>query len=188
MLRLFKNYFQSLESIVPTSYFIFLFVLSIILYIIQNVNNRKEISKRIGLVGAVVYSLYLLGALALFRPGDVNSTPKLIPLYSYYELFEKGISTLFPQIIINILIFTPLGLFFRMTCPQMLFVKVCSWGMSISILLELLQLKYKKGLFEVDDILHNTLGFVIGILIYSAIAFVKKKQESLRQNSLNNEE
>ena len=38
-------------------------------------------------------------------------------------------------------------------------------GIGISSSIELLQLVLCRGLFEFDDIIHNSLGFLIGILI-----------------------
>ena len=42
-------------------------------------------------------------------------------------------------------------------------------GISISFSIELLQLVLCRGLFEFDDIIHNSLGFLIGILISNRI-------------------
>ena len=42
-------------------------------------------------------------------------------------------------------------------------------GIGISFSIELLQLVLCRGLFEFDDIIHNSLGFLIGILISNRI-------------------
>lgn len=47
-------------------------------------------------------------------------------------------------------------------------------GVSISLFIELLQLVTKRGLFEFDDIIHNTLGVIIGYGIYKLSCVLKK--------------
>ena len=38
-----------------------------------------------------------------------------------------------------------------------------------SVVIELLQLFFEKGLFEFDDIFHNTIGGIIGLLLYGRL-------------------
>ena len=43
-----------------------------------------------------------------------------------------------------------------------------------SLIIELIQLVTRRGLFEFDDIIHNTLGAVIGFGIYALLGKVMK--------------
>jgi glycopeptide antibiotics resistance protein len=47
-----------------------------------------------------------------------------------------------------------------------IFVRVVLIGFFISLTIEILQLVMKRGLFEFDDMFHNTLGVAIGYWIY----------------------
>ena len=51
-------------------------------------------------------------------------------------------------------------------------------GVVLSITSELLQLITHSGLFEFDDIIHNTLGTLIGVMIYIIIEKVIKKENN----------
>ena len=66
------------------------------------------------------------------------------------------------QIIANVIMFIPVGLFLG---------KDFSWktvlcSTCFSFLIEFTQLITRRGLFEFDDIIHNTLGSFIGFLIF----------------------
>lgn len=46
------------------------------------------------------------------------------------------------------------------------------FGFSFSVCIEFLQLVWKRGTCEFDDIFHNTLGCMIGYGIYKGIEYV----------------
>ena len=47
-------------------------------------------------------------------------------------------------------------------------------GISISFSIELMQLILCRGMFDVDDIIHNSLGFLIGIVITNKVLLMNK--------------
>ena len=51
--------------------------------------------------------------------------------------------------------------------------RVMAVGAGISVMIELLQLIFKRGLCEVDDVIHNVLGTLIGYGIAKIILMVK---------------
>ena len=61
----------------------------------------------------------------------------------------------------NILLFIPLGIF----VGDLWKWKGLLVGVGLTVSIELFQLISRRGLFEFDDIIHNTLGTVIGILL-----------------------
>lgn len=76
------------------------------------------------------------------------------------------------QIIANVIMFIPAGV---------LVGWIWRWkglwaaaGLSVGI--EILQLVTSRGLCEFDDILHNCLGAVVGILTVEVVAFISKKE------------
>ena len=46
----------------------------------------------------------------------------------------------------------------------------------LSIFIEVLQLITARGLCELDDVIHNCLGTVIGILAVKVVVFISKKE------------
>lgn len=77
----------------------------------------------------------------------------------------------------NVLAFVPFGLFLPVVSNH----KFGFWGMTmlsldLSLFIELLQLVLKVGSFDVDDLLLNTLGGVIGYVIFRVVYTLKRKK------------
>ena len=88
----------------------------------------------------------------------------LTPFWSYKAIFGDGYSPvshtdLFIQIIANVVMFIPIGLF----AGKLMRWKGILIGLGFSVVIELIQLVAHLGLFEFDDVIHNTIGTVIGV-------------------------
>lgn len=108
------------------------------------------------------------------RIGDTYKID-LKPFSSYYVAFAEGNMEILLQILVNIAMYIPLG--FLLPCCFKLFEKyryVILGIFSGSLVIELIQLIFRLGLFEVDDVINNTLGAVIGLVIY--IIFKRGKE------------
>lgn len=70
-----------------------------------------------------------------------------------------------PYIVLNILMLLPVGISLSFVFESKR--KVILLGFCFSCLIEVSQLLTGRGLFEIDDILHNTIGVGLGILVYS---------------------
>ena len=61
-----------------------------------------------------------------------------------------------------------------MTCKYKWMVSVV-FGLLLSAAIEIIQFISHRGLFEFDDIVHNTLGVVIGIALYKIVSSIFKR-------------
>lgn len=66
----------------------------------------------------------------------------------------------------NIFIFIPLGFFEPMASKRRSFLGTIVDGFLLSLVVEVFQLISKVGRFDVDDLILNTLGVVIGYIIF----------------------
>ena len=119
------------------------------------------------------YVLIILGETVLFRKpfGGQHFQPQLFWSYKVWAVQKE-------QIIANVLLFIPLGVF----AGSLWNWKGIIVGSGLSVAIELLQLISNRGLFEFDDILHNTLGTFIGFSIYLLVKTVvkgKRKKDGL---------
>lgn len=101
----------------------------------------------------IPYIIFILGETLLFRLAGPEAKYHLDVFWSY-----RNIAIHAPEILTNIILFIPLGL---------LLGKLCGWKViliaaGISIVIESIQLIMHLGLFEIDDIIHNTIGAGIG--------------------------
>ena len=67
------------------------------------------------------------------------------------------------EVVMNVAVFVPIGVLLGQIFKGMVWWKVLIPGVCVSVIIELLQLILMRGLCETDDVLHNTLGCLIGI-------------------------
>ena len=90
-----------------------------------------------------------------------------MPFWSY-KAIQEGRVELLSENIMNVIVFIPVGLLLGCAFKQTTWWKVLLIGCSISITIEALQFCFLKGFSEFDDMMHNTLGGLLGFLICSA--------------------
>ena len=124
----------------------------------------------------VIYIVVVLGATIGHRTsayGNIN-----LHLFSSYKNAYNSFSIReWRNIILNILMFVPLGFMI-----PLLFKKCKRWyitylkGFGATLFIEILQLISKRGIFELDDIINNTLGCIIGygIVIFFISIYEKR--------------
>lgn len=104
---------------------------------------------------------------------------ELIPFWSYREILANGDKELIFENISNIVIFIPFGILlpmcgFKEGERKSDFTATVKSGFLLSFIIEITQFITKFGYFEFDDIFHNTLGVLIGVLINLTIKTNKK--------------
>ena len=75
----------------------------------------------------------------------------------------------------NILIFVPYGFFVSMAGRTRGFFKTLFCSMALSLAVETVQLFTRVGSFDVDDILLNTIGGVLGYLIFAVCNRIRRR-------------
>lgn len=70
------------------------------------------------------------------------------------------------QLLLNILLYIPLGYLLPAAYPRLKGWQVAVIGAALSTLTEAAQLIFRIGWCECDDVLHNLLGCLVGLLMY----------------------
>lgn len=92
----------------------------------------------------------------------------LIPFRQLIGLFKRPNHMLwFLQIILNIILFIPFGFMFPII-HQKLSKATIAFGVLLSLAIEIMQYITGRGLADIDDLINNALGAVIGYFIYRA--------------------
>lgn len=89
--------------------------------------------------------------------------------YTFTPFWSYDDPSLFMEIIMNILLFLPIGLLLGFVIKGLKWWQVLMIGGGISFSIEMFQFTLMKGFSEVDDVMHNTMGCMIGYGIYSLI-------------------
>ena len=135
-------------------------------------NNRKDSNStnELTILLFVIYLIVLFWIL-LFKLGvrfsyRENRTVNLIPFKEHLTLNGK---TDFSEIIMNVVIFVPLGIYAGSLFKKWRFVKTLFFFFFISLIVEGLQFILKVGAFDITDTITNTLGGIIGLIIFKVI-------------------
>ena len=99
------------------------------------------------------YVFYVFSLAVLSRSSRPEALVSLRLFWSYHD-WPAG----YAQIVANVAVFVPIGLLAGL---------LVGWrgvlgGAGFSLLIELLQLLLHRGVFEFDDLFHNTLGALLG--------------------------
>lgn len=129
----------------------------------------------------LIYTVIVLGATFIHRTPVMYENINLHIFSSYIKVWNRFSLLELRNIIFNILMFLPLGfvlpLLFK-KCEK--FYITYFLGLCMTISIEVLQLISKRGIFEIDDIINNTLGCMIGYgIIMIFLLFSKRNKKSL---------
>lgn len=131
----------------------------------ESMNNMKD-NNKINKSTSVLFIIYLIALswILLFKLGVRfsymgNRNVNLIP-FGTVDVSEM---------ILNIVIFIPLGIYAGVLFKRWVFVKKLFLFFLVSLMFEGLQYIFRIGAFDITDIITNILGGIIGLLIFEAI-------------------
>lgn len=186
MEKLYSNFRGYLKLNIPNTKWILIFgiIFAVLFYLLQVKGYGKQIKGRVasilcwGILSLNCSFVYIM-TLSGRSIGETHRF-EIKPFDSYYVAFTEGNMEILLQILMNIVMYIPLG--FLLPCCFSFFEKyryVILITFCGSLVIELIQLVFRMGLFEVDDVINNTLGAVIGLLIY--MIFKRGKNEHNKQ-------
>lgn len=128
----------------------------------QKAKNEKP-ALAIPLAVFVLYMAVMLVITFLSRESGSSSGVADLELFSTWGINDRNNA----YVIENVLLFIPWGF----TCSWAFararhFLRCTLYGALVSVTIECLQLLTKRGFFQVDDILTNILGTIIGYLLF----------------------
>lgn len=119
------------------------------------------------------YMFIVLVSTVLSRKSSTEYLYKLELFWSYRNFFRIGAVGVLFENFYNTLLLLPYGLLCQVLCKRMTMIKILVSGSVISITIELLQLVFKRGYFELEDIFHNILGVLLGYMLYKLLCKLK---------------
>ena len=116
----------------------------------------------------VEYVFLLFCSTVIFRtPGETRH-------YDFHPFWSYDRPELLIENIMNVMVFVPVGMIlgFRIQDSSFTIRKallVALMGCSISVTIEALQFFFMRGFSEVDDVMHNTVGCIIGYILVQGL-------------------
>lgn len=169
--------------------YIYFLVLSLIIWIIYRVIVCKK-NYKINIFREVFINLFFLYFLIViyftfFKYGilhldlQMRSYANLIPLVETIKMFKDnfmGLGNSLYNVLGNILLFVPLGfgipLFFK---NHNRLGEIAFYGFLASLSIELLQYLTRTNFTDIDDVIFNTLGAIIGFIIFNLFILVVER-------------
>ena len=104
-------------------------------------------------------------------PFRINLAP-FVNITDYEKLFEVKLN-----IIGNTAMFIPIGIIWPSVYKELNTpAKAIGAGMLLSLCIEVLQLPFYDRVTDIDDLILNSLGFIIGYGIYAIVKGIKKRK------------
>lgn len=149
----------------------------------------KEITrKRIARCGLILFYLYIILLSYFLFLSDHYGRGIISEEYRYnLELLKEikrfikyreklGFENFVVNILGNVLAFTPFGFLLPMLKRSYRrFIVIAILSVLFSLAIELIQLYTKVGVFDVDDILMNSIGGILGYIAYSILSSLYRK-------------
>lgn len=158
---------------IPVEYIVGSFIVLCIVLLVGFIICKDNRIKRIVLYALLMeYYFLVLCTTVICRTAQITKRIELIPFYKYLDIWNK---TDHPhdliEVTLNIALFVPIGLLLSGIVCKKKWWHIAAIGCGLSLIIELLQLATGRGLCETDDLIHNTLGCMIG---YGMFKLLKK--------------
>lgn len=128
-------------------------------------NKKKDISTALlGVVVALILWITILSREKLI--GTPNSNHPFYALVSFLKEIKRG--RIGANFLGNIILFVPVGILLPVVTGWKKMWKTVVAGISFSFFIEIIQLTTSRGCFDLDDVLLNGMGTVIGFGIFQA--------------------
>lgn len=177
-------------TILPTAIILAGIIYAVVFALAKKERDRPSIVRIIAeytLVGWLVMFLYVTQVMS-FGQG-LGELINFIPLLPFYTAAKYGLNNagMITQILLNIVLTVPLGVLLPIVFPNRFnkFLPVLGISLTVSFLTELTQLLTGRSA-DIDDIIANTVGGLIGLALYVIGYFVydllkrKSHRESLK--------
>lgn len=116
----------------------------------------------------VEYIFLLFCSTVIFRAtGEIRQ-------YDFHPFWSYDRPELLVENIMNVAVFVPFGLLLGASINGLKWRNALLTGVCLSASIEILQFVFMIGFSEVDDVMHNTLGCMIGYGLYTIIEIILK--------------
>ena len=137
-------------------------------------------------MGKVLFVLYIIFVFYFLliseiygRTGEMQEYHYNLVLFREIKRFwnyrrQLGIFATATNLLGNVLIFLPFGFFMAMASKYRSFLSTLVYSFALSLTVEISQLFMKVGCFDVDDLLLNTIGGMLGFITFAVCNVIRR--------------
>jgi len=172
---------KTLYTYFPLTFFLrvaFLLLVDIVVAVVlykQYKKNKIEKEKAIAIEALVVYITFVLFLAVLSRRSLDYYRFGMGAVDYYYLLFSCSSEVDLTEFILNIAVFVPVGVLACMAFGKQKLIRAVFVGFCLSFVIELSQLVLRCGYVSGVDVIHNTLGTLVGALLSLLVISVAEK-------------
>ena len=137
-------------------------------------NGKLKATAAIAVPVLAFYIAFVLTITMIEREVTATQTYNLSVFWTYRAIAD-GKTDLIMEIVWNIVLFIPIGVLINYLIPIKYFWISIISSLFFSAGIEFMQLVLRRGLFEFDDMIHNTVGAMLGIVIFAIVSLAVKK-------------
>lgn len=164
---LYRDYIYFLIHSVPQIIYLILLVVLCIFSILQiSFKGYGKGFKDVVAVLLIEYIVFLYCSTVIYRTVNLGDTHNFVPFWSYVKIINGSDLGLLPQNIMNVVVFLPGGVLGGGLFHKKAIWKVAGLAAAISLSIETMQFVLQRGFSEFDDVFHNTLGAMIGCVLW----------------------
>ena len=172
----FRDYIYLLIHSVPqTIYLILLAVLCIFSILLISFKGFGKGFKYVVVILFIEYIVFLYCSTVIYRAVNLEDNHNFVPFWSYVKIINGSDLGLLPQNIMNVVVFLPVGVLGGGLFHKNAIWKVVGIAAGISLSIETMQFVFQRGYSEFDDVFHNTLGGLLGYLLWKGAKNIRIK-------------
>ena len=172
-----STFFEVLNTTWPTLVIFLTIIILLRVFTILNTSKKFILHEELLLLLFITYILFLF-ELVTSRDVYMNGT-NLVPFREMFR-YPVGSENFNRQVIGNILLFMPFGFFATYYTKIKKISSISFMSILVSLTIEVVQ-KYIGRSFDVDDIILNVVGGILGFLVYIGLDAIRKKLPSIFQ-------
>lgn len=164
-------FFDLLETTWPTLTIFLVIVIIMRFYYIKNSGKKLVIHEEIVLL---LFATYILLLFELVTSRDIAiSGTNFVPFKEMFR-YPVGSENFYRQVVGNIILFMPFG-FFATYYTRVNKIRTITFiTFLVSLTIEIVQ-KFIGRCFDIDDIILNVIGGILGFLVFVALDAIRKK-------------
>lgn len=140
-----------------------------IIFLYYKKNSYSSFFKNVSWCILMGYVLFIVSETVLFRTPKVEIKYYLSPLWTYGVLYNRMLA----ENILNILMFIPIGFLTSVGLGVKKTITILCVGFMLSVAIEVIQLVTRRGICNIDDVIHNTIGCIIGYGLFRLFYMMK---------------
>ena len=172
-----STFFEVLDTTWPTLVIFLTIIILLRVFTILNTSKKFILHEELLLLLFITYILFLF-ELVTSRDVYMNGT-NLVPFREMFR-YPVGSENFNRQVIGNILLFMPFGFFATYYTKIKKISSISFMSILVSLTIEVVQ-KFIGRSFDVDDIILNVVGGILGFLVYIGLDAIRKKLPSIFQ-------